>query len=220
MCLLSSESLSEIRLSLSLRLKLQEANFSSHFYCGSESLVVRGSEKRKSSSGLRVEKMALLLTYLWQLRESFPAFAFVEGRGGQWRPSCLKLPVSCLTSWQHWMAYLWDSQVKSFVIWVVPMLLHYHGNGQQDTSCYRLLNALSLPSAPLLCQHALYSTMGTQSLDTIVPCHKERKRRAGTSSALLFPGQAEDLARKKKKKNIACKRAVGRFGYPVVCTSI
>lgn len=83
MCLLSSESLSEIRLSLSLRLKLQEANFSSHFYCGSESLVVRGSEERKSSSGLRVEKMALLLTYLWQLRESFPAFAFVEGRGGQ-----------------------------------------------------------------------------------------------------------------------------------------
>lgn len=52
MCLLSSESLWEIRLPLSLRLKLQEANFPSHYYSDRKSLVEGKSEKRgKASKG-------------------------------------------------------------------------------------------------------------------------------------------------------------------------
>jgi hypothetical protein len=71
---LSSEKSLEISLSLSLRRKLQEANFSPHFHSGSKSLVARESGKRKSSKGLRVERMSLALTYLQQLKDIFPTF--------------------------------------------------------------------------------------------------------------------------------------------------
>ena len=92
------------------------------------------------------------------------------------------------------------------------MLPHYHRNRWQDTSCYHLHNAPSLPSAPHLCQHALYGMVGTLHLDAVVV-----KRREGELALPL--DFVSRLGRGFCQKKSSLQQTVGRFAHSVVCIS-